>query len=178
MLQNDLEPEETAALITVRSAEYANRPWCRRELAWFRRPRQDKTSVGPVEQWRLNPTLIVDAIEGGRQSPGIPEIGNSTLIRWANDLEGQEEQIVTSILRDVMLSLFHLAVGRTLPQGPNHVVLNWLPDPTTLLLIPRVKSSEDLKVYYPGRGLSGLELDILDEFFPHLEFHSFEEATT
>jgi len=178
VLQNDLEPEETAALITVRSAEYANRAWCRRELAWFRRPRQDKTSVGPGEQWRLNPTLIVDAIEGGRQSPGIPEIGNSTLIRWANDLEGQEEQIVTSILRDVMLSLFHLAVGRTLPQGPNHIVLNWLPDPTTLLLIPRVKSSEDLKVYYPGRGLSGLELDILDEFFPHLEFHSFEEATT
>jgi hypothetical protein len=178
VLENDLEPEETAALIAVRSAEYANRPWCRRELASFRRPRQDKTPVGPAERWRLNPILVVDAVEGGRHSPGIPEIGNASLIRWANDLEGQEEQIVITTLRDVMLSLFHLAVGRTLPEDSDTIILNWLPDPTTLLLIPRVKLNESLKVFYPGRGLSGLELDILDEFFPHLEFHSFEEAMT
>jgi hypothetical protein len=32
------------------------------------------------------------------------------------------------------------------------------------------------EVYYPGRGLSGLELDILAELFPALTFLSFEEA--
>jgi len=32
-------------------------------------------------------------------------------------------------------------------------------------------------VCYPGRGLSGLELDILDEFFPRLTFHGFDTVS-
>jgi hypothetical protein len=76
-----------------------------------------------------------------------------------------------------MLAAFHSAVGRTLPEQPGRIVLNWLPDPTTLLQIPRVRDTagSELQVFYPGRGLSGLELDILSEFFPNLEFRSFEE---
>jgi len=55
-------------------------------------------------------------------------------------------------------------------------VLNWLPDPTTLLNLPQVRdpAAGELQVFYPGRGLSGLELDILFEFFPNIEFHSFD----
>jgi hypothetical protein len=56
-------------------------------------------------------------------------------------------------------------------------MINWLPDPTTLLHVLRARAgNRKLGVFYPGRGLSGLELDILDEFFPRLTFHSFETA--
>jgi hypothetical protein len=35
-----------------------------------------------------------------------------------------------------------------------------------------------VEVVYPGRGLSGLELDVLSEYFPNVIFRSFEEAWT
>jgi hypothetical protein len=55
-------------------------------------------------------------------------------------------------------------------------VINTLPDPTILLHIPRVRDGHELDVLYPGRGLSGLELAILGDFFPKLTFRSFEEV--
>jgi hypothetical protein len=76
-----------------------------------------------------------------------------------------------------MLASFHSALGASIPSNPNQqIVINWLPDPTTLLHIPAVQSSRELDVVYPGRGLSGAELDILAEFFPNLTFRSFEET--
>ncbi|MFN7611667.1 MAG: toll/interleukin-1 receptor domain-containing protein, partial [bacterium] len=39
-LDDKLESSRTAAMIVVRSAAYFERPWCRRELAMFRRPRK------------------------------------------------------------------------------------------------------------------------------------------
>ncbi len=183
VLQSNVEGMQTAAMIAVRSARYATRPWCRRELSLFRRPLQDIPRPGLAERWRLNPMVVVEALEGGSQTPGIPEIGNATLIRWSDEPVDpaaqlhQSEQIVTIALRDVLLAAFHSALGRTMPDEADCIVLNWLPDPTTLLHIPRVRAaSEELRVLYPGRGLSGLELDILDEFFPRLAFHSFDQV--
>jgi len=173
-LLNDIQSEDTAALIAVRSARYAARPWCRRELSLFRRPIREAV-VSTSERWRLNPVLVVDALEGGSQSAGIHELGNARVIRWA-DVPEQEEQIVTTLLRETLLAAFHCAVGRSLPEAADQIVLNWLPDPGTLLQIPRVREGQDVKIAYPGRGLSGLELDVLDELFPHVEFHSFEEV--
>jgi hypothetical protein len=175
VLQNNLQTEETAALIAVRSARYAARPWCRRELSLFRRPVQDRSVPSQAEHWALNPTLVVDALEGGSATQGIAELGNASLIRWSDTVHDQEEQIVTTLLRDVMLAAFHSAVGKAVRDEPGRIILNWLPDPPTLLHIPRVRANEALSVLYPGRGLSGLELDILFEFFPQLTFQSFEE---
>jgi hypothetical protein len=71
----------------------------------------------------------------------------------------------------------YFLMERTVATLPDQIVINWLPDPTTLLCIPRVRDSgAPLDVFYPGRGLSGLELDILDEFFPRISFHSFDRA--
>jgi hypothetical protein len=42
--------------------------------------------------------------------------------------------------------------------------------------IPELGNAPELTAFYPGRGLSGLELDILFEFFPNIEFRSFEEV--
>ena len=170
---------QTAALIAVRSARYATRPWCRREFATFRHPRQEQTSPGDAERWTLNPTIIVDALDEGSQTFGLPEFGNAPVFRWAEEAQNPEEQVVTTILRDTLLASFHAAVGSCIPAAPDSIVLNWLPDPTTLLHIPRIRAAtEDLRILYPGRGLSGLELDILDEFFPRLTLHSFEAVVS
>jgi hypothetical protein len=175
VLQTNLQADQTAALISVRSAQYASRPWCRRELSLFRQPLREPKDNRSAEQWRLSPVVVVDALEPGHRSVGIPELGNAPLIRWSDESGEQEQQIVTTLLREVVLGIFHSALGRQL-DGPNHIILNWLPDPTTLLCILRKRPPQELTVIYPGRGLSGLELDILDGWFPQIEFRSFEEV--
>ena len=115
-------------------------------------------------------------MEGSTSSAGVPEFGNSTLIRWVDDDPGLEEFIVTTVIRDAMLASFHAAVGASIPANPRQIVINWLPDPTTLLHIPELRSETECDVLYPGRGLSLLELGILAEFFPRITFRCFEEA--
>jgi hypothetical protein len=183
VLQASVQGEKTAAMIVIRSARYASRPWCRRELSWFRRPVDEDPVPGKPQIWRLNPTIIVDALDGNNATLGIPEVGNAPIMRWSDDVKNPEEQVVTTVMRDALLAVFHTAVGRTIDtQKPDSsVVLNWLPDPTTLLHILRKRKekglrTEDLLVLYPGRGLSRPELDILEEFFPDFEFRTFEAA--
>lgn len=177
VLDASIQSSHTAALIAVRSARYASRPWCRRELSLFRRPRQESVDGQLPERWRLQPMLVVDALEPGARTVGIPETGNATLIRWSDESPDLEEQIVTTVLRDALLAAFHSSLGRSLPPVPNSVILNWLPDPTTLLHMPAVRDgSKEVTVVYPGRGLSGLELDTLAEYFPQVVFRSFDQA--
>jgi hypothetical protein len=188
-IQDDLDSPDTAALIAVRSERYASRPWCRRELSLFRRPRLEGVSNNRVERWRLFPTVTVDAMEGGQLTAGIPEFGNSSIIRWDDDGKNLEELIVTTAIRDTMLASFHSAMGASIAQMPydsamgasasqavDRIIINWLPDPTTLLHLPAVRDGLELDIVHPGRGLSGMELDILGDFFPRLTFRSFEEV--
>jgi hypothetical protein len=177
VLDASIQSSQTAALIAVRSARYASRPWCRRELSLFRRPRQESINGQLPERWRLQPMLVVDALEPGARTVGIPETGNATLIRWSDDAPELEEQIVTTVLRDALLAAFHASLGRSLAPVPDSVILNWLPDPTTLLHVPAVRdAAREVTVVHPGRGLSGLELDTLAEYFPQVVFRSFDQA--
>jgi hypothetical protein len=175
VLQSTVLASKTAALIAVVSERYASRPWCRWELALFRKPVQEESVVGAPERWKLSPIVVVSALDGGALTSGIPEVGNATHIGWSSSAPDQEEQIVTLLLRDVLLGAYHSALGKSVASQRNQIVINWLPDPTTLLRIPRVRAcTEALEILYPGRGLSGLELDILDELFPLLSFGSFD----
>jgi hypothetical protein len=176
VIQNSLNSRDTAAFIAVRSAGYAGRPWCRRELALFRLPRLAGHTAGGAERWFIYPSLVVEAMQEGKSSAGVSEFGDSTLIRWADDVPNLEELIVTTVIRDAMLASFHSAIGASIPSNMNQIVINVLPDPMTLLHIPRVRAGTEHDVLYPGRGLSGLELDILFDFFPKLTFRSFEEV--
>jgi hypothetical protein len=179
VLESSLHGGGTAAMIAVRTATYASRPWCRRELALYRCPRRVGEPTAEREHWQLHPTLIVEAMDGATSSEGISAFGNSPLIRWSDDVEGLEETIVTSVIRDAMLAAHHTSVGMTLPKpsprSPRQLIINWLPDPGTLLRIEAVRKGGALDVVYPGRGLSGLELETLSDYFPDLTFHSFEE---
>jgi hypothetical protein len=176
VIGDGLSSQDTAALIAIRSAQYANRPWCRRELSVFRRPRKDMVPPGQAERWSLYPTLMVEVMEGGQFSFGVPEFGNSSVIRWTDDDRNLEELIVTTVIRDAMLAAFHSAMAASIPSSSTQIVIGWLPDPTTLLHIPSIRAGEERDVLYPGRGLSGLELDILSDYFPKLTFRSFEEV--
>ena len=175
-IENGLGSSPTAALIAVRSASYASRPWCRREFSLFRQPQCDAPSESGAERWFSYPSLVVEAMEAGKSSAGIAEFGNSTLIRWDEDVPDMEELIITTVIRDAMLASFHSALAVRLPSEKNQIVINTLPDPTTLLHIPRIRAAEKLEVLYPGRGLSSMELATLDDFFPTLVFRSFEEV--
>jgi len=184
IIRNMLASNDTAAMIAVRSQKYASRPWCRRELSIFRQPQPEDSKDQPekARRWRLYPSLIVEAMEGSQISPGIPETGNSTIIRWADDAKDLEELIVTTVIRDAMLAAFHSTLGASIlsnstSDGQKHrLVINWLPDAISLLSIQAVRSGETRELLYPGRGLSGMELDTLKEFFPKLELISFEDA--
>ncbi len=179
VLQASVQASQTAAMIAVKSAQYASRPWCRREIALFRKPVPEDGHTGHAERWRLNPLVVVNALEPGAQTSGIPEIGNATQFGWSPERSDQEEQIVTLVLRDVLLAAFHSALGGSIDGNPNQIIINWLPDPTTLLQIPRVREYQSpVQILYPGRGLSGLELDNLDELFPHVSFLSFDRAAS
>ena len=168
---------QSAAMIAIRSARYADRPWCRRELAQFRRPQQLASSEGQAEFWTLNPVLVVDALDGSTQTFCIPELGNAPTIRWLPGNIHHEELVVTTALREVLLAAHHGAVGRKIPSDRDSVVLNWLPDPGTLMYIPAIRSGSARTVFYPGRDLSGAELKTLAEFFPHISFVSFDRVT-
>jgi hypothetical protein len=176
VLKNDLKSPNTAALIAIHSSHYASRPWCRRELSVFRRPRWAWRDDNGADHFRLNATLVVEAMDGRDISSGIAEFGNSPAIRWNEQDTAMESLVVTTLVRDAMLASFHEALGASLPTDADHVVINWAPDPTTLLHINRVRRGRQSHVLYPGRGLSYLELNALGEWFPHLTFRSFEEA--
>jgi hypothetical protein len=181
VIQSSVSGSHTAALIVILSAYYANRPWCRRELSTFRQPLPDPHHGHghAPESWRLNPLLVVDALDAGSHTYGIPEVGNSPHIRWNEEQQDLEEQVVTLVLRDALLRAFHAALGRFIPpkSDGNRIVINWLPDPTTLLMSPRVRSATaELEVCYPGKGLSALELETLDRYFPHVDFKNYEQV--
>ncbi|MFN7929678.1 MAG: toll/interleukin-1 receptor domain-containing protein [Blastocatellia bacterium] len=174
-IENALGASNMAAMIVIRSAQYANRPWCRRELSLFRKPRRIRDDR--MERWQLFPTLVVEALDERESSLGIPELGNSSLIRWSQDRH-IEEQIVTTVMRDAMLAAFHTVRGAELHKASHQIIINWLPDPTTMLhILTDHPHAQELDVVYPGRGLSGLELKIMREFFPQITFHSFEEVS-
>jgi hypothetical protein len=170
VLEQDLESRRTVALIAVRSAQYAHRPWCRRELSVFRRPVEIEKGSN---RWRLNPVVVVDAIADGALTPGIPELGNAPIMRW-DAARALEEQIVTMLLRDALLAQLHASVGCRLPTGPREAVINWLPDPISMLPILRAAGESLLTIHHPGHSLSALELDVLDDLFPHVAFVGFE----
>jgi len=176
IIDDSLVDGRSAAMIAVRSAVYPSRPWCRRELSIFRSPREDVRLAKGSGRWTLSPLLVVDALESEARSVGIPEMGNAPVVRWVDRSDDQDERVVTLLLRDVMLSVYHAAVGRRLNVDEHAVVVNWIPDVVTMMKIPAMRSPGDRHVYYPGRGMTGIELDILEEFFPDATFHSFDEV--
>lgn len=184
VLEKTLNDDETAAFVAIRSKAYAKSPWCRREIQLFRQPVEVKSSKSVQldggempSYWRMNPVLVVDALTDGDITSGVPEVGNATIVRWSNTEADHEEKIVSMLMRDVLLGEFYAMKGLSKDGESDSVVINWFPDPTSLLRLTRLlKGREELKkVIYPGLGLSKVELKVLEDFFPDVTFHTFEE---
>ncbi|HEX2826294.1 MAG TPA: TIR domain-containing protein [Burkholderiales bacterium] len=167
----------TAAMIAIRSELYATRPWCRRELALFRRPRLEQNG-GAAGRWRVNPLVVVDALEGGASTSGIAELGNAPIVRWSPTVPDQAEHVVTTLLREVFLASFHYAIAPKLDSEAAALALNVVPDPTTLLQIPAVRAGRVTRVYHPGHGLPGLEIAALHALLPGIRFDGFQQGRT
>jgi len=174
VITNSVKQGETAALIAVRSAHYSRRPWCRREFSLFRNPVEAPTDS---RNWRLFPALIVEAMDGRELSHGIPEMGNCPIIRWTESDQTLEELVITTLIRDAMLASFHSMFASSFKLGKDELAINWLPDPTTLLQLAPLREHQPCQVYYPGRGIPGQELDVLQTFFPKATFTAFEQRS-
>lgn len=67
-----------------------------------------------------------------------------------------------------------------LPFRPGSSTSSWRPARPDLAAPhsahPPGRGGAGLQVYYPGRGLTALELDTLTDYFRELEFFSFDRA--
>lgn len=178
VLEKALTPDETAALIVLQSDAYASRPWCRREILAFRRPRPLVPGQGPGV-WSMNPTLVVQTMRGPELSRTIAELGTTPCIRWD---AGREATIVTTLLREVLLAAYHLGLAKQVPPAPGRVVINWRPDIPSLKLLQTQWPISDpntpplREVVYPQPSVPRLELDVLQSFFPEITFTALAEG--
>lgn len=173
VLDKALEFGQTGALLALNTDRYADRPWCRREVQEFRRPREAELVSGADldgRLWRLHPVLVIDGLEE-HITRCIPEFGNAQCIRWA---DGRQGLYVDTILRELLFRAYHLNLGREIAKqvSDNCIVINWTPDLPTVqqLLLATGKANEvgTVELVYPGHGLSQLELVELKKYFPQI----------
>ena len=199
VLDRTLE-SETAAMIVVNSDHYASRPWCRREIQVFSRPKQSRIYKGV---WEKPPVLIVQSMNGGIASNAIPEFGNSPVLQWRDE---DEALCIDTLLREAIFRTYHSTLAGMIKTelqkyqaDQNRVFINWAPDPLALETVIQEWEKEKLEehkkkhqqknkrriaqptlrpleVIYPGRGLTAIELQTLNERLPGVTLRSFNEA--
>ncbi len=180
--------QDSAGLIVIQGDNYADRPWCRKEIRDFLRPFCDQ---GALKNGRLqyftHPAIVVQTMQGQQIARTIPELGYSPCIRWPSktpeDSSSTPRFVVTSLLREILFSLFHrLLADRIAEREGNRreIFINRSPDP---FLINRILSDEVIEslpeserpcsFVHPGYGLSGMDREGLKTAFPKCEFTSF-----
>jgi TIR domain len=76
--------EDSAGLIVVQGDQYADRPWCRKEIRDFLKPVPDTALDGPQKKgvvhapvFFIPPVVVVYTMEGKRIARTIPELGQT-----------------------------------------------------------------------------------------------------
>lgn len=181
---------DSAGMIVIHGSQYAERPWCRREIRQFQKPRPDTsgTSRKKARSFFIPPVLVVEHMNGDRVSRSIPELGFAPAMRWC---EGAERRIVNTLLREVLLGFFHRLLIRSAREHSKVVagdlLVNRPPDPLLVQrLIQAAKAPAKAKaphgpmpdpgcVYYPGYGLSQMEKTVLKAAFAGICFRPLAE---
>lgn len=161
----------SAAMIAIVSDAYASRPWCRKEIALARKPRQDAEGSSC---WWIQPVIVVDALHSA-PTRSIPELGNATLVRWT---EAGALHIVDLLMLEVLLNSYHRLRARRIEPKPGRHVICWTPDVPTLLALQREAEMAKLplaEVIYPGHALPQTDLQALRDLFPAVTLSTFEE---
>lgn len=179
---------ESAGMIAVLGDQYGQRPWCRREVRRFQKPRPElrpaaATEAGVEETGEgaraffIPPLVVVENMSGRGIARTIPELGQAPCLRWS---EGSERRVVSTLLREILLGLFYRLLARAAvpDSAEGTVVVNRPPDPVMVqhLLGSPEAPKPTSRVLYPGYGISQLEKDGLKEIFPEMHFHCLSEA--
>lgn len=183
----DAVSNESAGLIVLQGDNYADRPWCRKEIRDFLKPQlESSSSTTDYDQYAIAPVIVVQTMKGQQMARTIPELGYSPCIRWLPDQPGAARFIVTTLLREICCGLFYRALAQRVAQreqtGAEHpIYLNRSPDPVMVnrIIAHRAEQqqantqSTNLTFVHPGYGLSKLEHEGLTNAFPGHCFRSF-----
>ncbi|MEO5913910.1 MAG: TIR domain-containing protein [Luteolibacter sp.] len=175
---------ESAGLIVIQGDNYADRPWCRKEIRDFLKPVPDPlASKSPHSQYFIPPVVVVQTMKGKQLARTIPELGYSPCLRW-DEKQKPAGFVVTTLLREILFGLFYRVLAdRTASFGsePSEVFINRAPDP---VMVSRIL--KDLfkpgpcqvdTFVHPGYGLSKLEMDGLLSAVIGIQFKSFLDRT-
>ena len=183
VLENAIRTE-SAGMIAVHGDHYAERPWCRREIRQFQYPLKERCTTehpGSAEAYFVPPLVVLQNMTGRRVARTIPELGYSPCLRWN---EGSERLIVSTLLREILLGLFYRRLVHSYIHHKVHdsILVNRAPDPVLAqhLLTAYAKKSgkEELRILYPGYGLSQLEKAGLEATFPKVHFQPLSELNS
>lgn len=184
---NDAISGDSAGLIVLQGDNYADRPWCRKEIRDFLQPIEEPLARGePHEQYVFAPVVVVQKMKGKQVARTIPELGYSPSVYWQEDRPDTARFVVTMLLREICFGLFYRILARRVAQfehedGATRIYLNRSPDPVMINRIiadraegrKRRKNAGKLGFVYPGYGLSKMEHEGLSTAFPGHEFRSF-----
>jgi hypothetical protein len=176
---------ESAGLIVIQGDNYADRPWCRKEIRDFLKPVRDPLATdAPHYQFFIPPVVVVQTMKGKQIARTIPELGYSPCVRWSEKAAGF---VVTTLLREILFGLFYriLAdrIAHSAKSANDEVFINRAPDP---VMVSRIIKSlhEDTSdtcathtVVHPGYGLSKMEMDGLLSAVSGIRFRSFLDRT-
>jgi len=160
---------DSAAMIAIVSDAYAARPWCRREVALARLPRAETEHP---RCWTIRPLLVVDHLSHAATRT-IPELGNSTVVRWQPE---RALDTVDLLMLEILLGSYHRLRARQVPSEAGRHVISWTPDAVSLLALRRCAGERIDEVVYPGNALPETERQALAQLFPDLRLTTFEDA--
>jgi len=184
---------DSAGMIVIHGSQYAERPWCRREIRRFQEPRPDPHDKDePVHGFFVPPVVVVENLNGDRVSRSIPELGFAPSLRWS---AGAERRIVNTLLREVLFGFFHRLLIHNAAKSPKansgDIMVNRSPDPLMVqrLIVAldreRQKNAKTApgqqpmpfagRVYYPGYGLSQVELAAMEAAFGRDRFKTLSD---
>jgi len=147
---------QVPAMLVIHTDRYGTRPWCRRELATFRRPTEAEPRV-----WHLRVLLVVDHIQCG-VARVLGELAGAPLLRYT---ASNERQILDRLVQGLALSEYHRRRAQRVMlhtrDNPRRVAIDWVPDAHTMAELTRALDAPPTMVCFPGSGLSRMELEAI-----------------
>lgn len=169
--------EESAGLIVIQGDNYADRPWCRKEIRDFLKPILDSND-NKADRYFIPPVVVVQTMKGRQLGRTIAELGYAPCARWnEKDPATSARFVVTTLLREILFGLFYRVLARnTISRATSieskQVYINRAPDPVMINRIVKERGPVE-EIFHPGYGLSKMEREGLEASVPTIRFTPF-----
>lgn len=178
--------EESAGLIVIQGDNYADRPWCRKEIRDFLAPVGEEVGSNKTPaRYFIPPVVVVQTMQGRQLGRTIAELGYSPCARW-NDKQPaiSARFVVTTLLREILFGLFYRvlasasAAGRVQGGSEKLVYINRAPDPVMVnrIVKDRGRKRPVAEILHPGYGLSKMEREGLEASISEIRFTPFLDS--